>query len=688
MKKLLIVAAFFASFVLSGCQKDAAVERDPPGMTTSNFTLSFQDLPGNMASSTSQFFDGEAVYLCGRELNETPVLGKLLGAEFDKYPVPEGISYLHACCKAEEELAVVAGDFPAAGHDAAGQFCESPQENYALYLLRYDEAGNLIGQVPIDFSNESGVNVSSARYLDGFFYLLSPNALIQIDSSGQVKNSLCPDGLSFISQCIVQDWVAVCYYDITEGTTKISLISPDTDLRLETIFSDASIIVSGIGVSELGELLLIADHAVCSYSQVNNTLEEVYDFYESGVLDAEYSNIFEFNGNYWLGRSFQKNIIGLVYEETAEKKPLILWTFYVDKYLEKLVTGFNQTHSDYQIQVEDVGNIEDSQLKAKIISGAGPDLYLPGSSGRFSELNSEAVFEDLAPFIQNSSSVSEENLILPLVASVNSGDRIFQFPVTFILYTAVCKNDIATASTMSLDELNNLPQVQNGEVSIVPSYLGSEGAWSWLSNLYICKYLDRENDSCNFETDEFIELLEFCATINKTPQSQNIPSIYNFEWIPGTLRMLYYQKTYGESFELNTAFGSGFGVEMSFAISNTSKNKDGAWKFIEYCHFADIAGEGFSLPASAARLDKLLDEACSSGVWWPETRQYIPLSSYTADMLKDAIYRTKNTYASDGIIQNIMQEEANKFFAGDRSAEETASMIQSRVAIYLSEQYG
>ena len=36
----------------------------------------------------------------------------------------------------------------------------------------------------------------------------------------------------------------------------------------------------------------------------------------------------------------------------------------------------------------------------------------------------------------------------------------------------------------------------------------------------------------------------------------------------------------------------------------------------------------------------------------------------------------------------IMDEEAEKFFAGDRDAAETAWIIQSRAGIYLMEQYG
>ena len=39
-------------------------------------------------------------------------------------------------------------------------------------------------------------------------------------------------------------------------------------------------------------------------------------------------------------------------------------------------------------------------------------------------------------------------------------------------------------------------------------------------------------------------------------------------------------------------------------------------------------------------------------------------------------------------ITRIMNEEVQKFFAGERSAEDTAAILQSRVSIFLSEQYG
>lgn len=75
------------------------------------------------------------------------------------------------------------------------------------------------------------------------------------------------------------------------------------------------------------------------------------------IFEGKYVSVFSISENYILDRPFQKNITGLTYGEIVEKEPLLLWTHYVDKYLEKLVSGFNQTHSDYQIQVENVGNV-------------------------------------------------------------------------------------------------------------------------------------------------------------------------------------------------------------------------------------------------------------------------------------------------------------------------------------------
>ena len=62
------------------------------------------------------------------------------------------------------------------------------------------------------------------------------------------------------------------------------------------------------------------------------------------------------------------------------------------------------------------------------------------------------------------------------------------------------------------------------------------------------------------------------------------------------------------------------------------------------------------------------------------------LSQEDRDFLSDYILScdTMGSTADDDVI-NICAEEAGEYFAGERSAEETAQIIQSRVSILISE---
>ena len=51
-------------------------------------------------------------------------------------------------------------------------------------------------------------------------------------------------------------------------------------------------------------------------------------------------------------------------------------------------------------------------------------------------------------------------------------------------------------------------------------------------------------------------------------------------------------------------------------------------------------------------------------------------------------FSTVDTIARyDESLTDIINEEANNYFKGTKSVDETASLIQSRASIYLSEQY-
>ena len=55
-------------------------------------------------------------------------------------------------------------------------------------------------------------------------------------------------------------------------------------------------------------------------------------------------------------------------------------------------------------------------------------------------------------------------------------------------------------------------------------------------------------------------------------------------------------------------------------------------------------------------------------------------------MINDVIYQGEFVYMEvDSYIRSILQEEAAAYFAGDKTAEETARVIQSKVQLILEE---
>lgn len=62
------------------------------------------------------------------------------------------------------------------------------------------------------------------------------------------------------------------------------------------------------------------------------------------------------------------------------------------------------------------------------------------------------------------------------------------------------------------------------------------------------------------------------------------------------------------------------------------------------------------------------------------------MSQEQADQILDLINATTAVYGYDESILNIISDEAAAYFAGEKSLDDTANMIQSRVNLYVAEQ--
>ena len=166
----------------------------------------------------------------------------------------------------------------------------------------------------------------------------------------------------------------------------------------------------------------------------------------------------------------------------------------------------------------------------------------------------------------------------------------------------------------------------------------------------------------------------------------------------GEMNLIGYPTTKGSVARVNAM--------SSFSILSSSEHKDACWDFIS-SFFTEDAQSGrfiYGIPALQSVLDKRLDETMSDPYWEDQNgkKETYKRSAYIGGKDIEIANLTKaerdeiaayiesvgagTSYRYEAEVSNIINEEVTAFFAGSRSAQETADLIQNRVSILVSEQ--
>ena len=245
---------------------------------------------------------------------------------------------------------------------------------------------------------------------------------------------------------------------------------------------------------------------------------------------------------------------------------------------------------------------------------------------------------------------------------------------------------------------------------------------------YMCysnldQFVDWSTGECSFDSEDFIKILEFVNTFpaeydweaegnTYVPDSQRIRAgeqmlatsyIYDFEYF------LVDQLQYGDEityvgYPSSDGSGSSFSLQDSYAMSSKCANKEGAWEFMRQFLTEKYQEESWgNLPTNQARMDAMMKEAMTQETttdengniinvplttWYVDDQEYevYAMTQEQADELMQIINSTHKISRYDENISGIIGEEVEAYFAGQRSVQDTANMIQSRVKLYVNEQ--
>ena len=343
-----------------------------------------------------------------------------------------------------------------------------------------------------------------------------------------------------------------------------------------------------------------------------------------------------------------------------------------------------------------------------MLAGTGPDILVNfGGSPAF---QSEGILMDLTPYLSGDAGLPDSSYYGTLLHAYENNGKIFHLPTNVELQgfwgNKKYLPDITAVSDSDLDAISKrLPE----NMQILPP-MEYEDLLEDLLSQRLDRYIDPQNGRCDFTDASFSELLE---TVKKFGSHVEEPDVEEYEeamakepttllreemvaMIPCTISSPSdYQKclslqngnrgvyAYGDTgvsgtdgnITQNRVAGMAVDSRMTVAISSNTFYAQDSWDFIRtlfseenQMNFAESLG---GIPVSRSAVDILCEK---NGMTEQEKSAFA-----------EELERTHEIRVLDDAVMDIVKEEAEGYFLGQKDLNTVVCTIQNRVATVLKE---
>lgn len=457
----------------------------------------------------------------------------------------------------------------------------------------------------------------------------------------------------------------------------------------------------------------------------------------------------------------------------VNKTVLTFACMYLDWNMRDAIVKFNRASNTHRIVVRDYSeyNTDDDynagiqKLNTEMLSGKLPDMIdINTYSMPVEQYAAKGFLTDLYELIDADADLSREDFVQPVLKALESADgKLYQLPRTFAVSTAIALDKVAgDYDTWNLAAVKDaMTKLQDG-ASVFDVYRTKSDILQTCISRNIDAFVDWENGSAHFDSDEFKALLEFAnqfpetydwenATDEENDSAQNRMNsgkqlmtdmyvssfedmLYQLTGYNGGVKFVGYPSEDGTS-------NHTFQIDGSIAISSTCADKTAAWNFMKQFLTEDYQSGSnvWNFPINQKAFDQKMKDAMTeeyqtdengnvvkdengnpiripkmtyyttdagggvafaattetaastvviggSGVNEDGSISIYAMTQEQADQILDLINATTAVYGYDESILNIISDEAAAYFAGEKSLDDTANMIQSRVNLYVAEQ--
>ncbi len=425
------------------------------------------------------------------------------------------------------------------------------------------------------------------------------------------------------------------------------------------------------------------------------------------------------------------------YSESKQKKRLILAANYISDDIKTQILKYNKGSEDYHIEIKSYSTYEDpqKQMNLDIISGTIPDIIELNGLSKDTYVK-KGILTDLYPFMEKDNEVKKEDFVDSIISLTEHDGKLYYMPTSFSIASLVgSKKIFGDMEGWTYEEMEEKYKELPKDGTFME---GMTSEW-FIQNMLSSQmkdFINFETGEVNLDSEEFIHMLEFSKNFQTSDEyikeqeengwkSEDIYKLvksgklllrnmylYDFSDIQVNEKLYKSQGGYTvisqPSKDRNNKLAMGSG-DACLAISEKCDDKEGAWKFLRGLYTYEYQKKAFKyngFPVRKDALDKKIEYAMATKKYKDDdgtevipiqgdsysmdsfTVELKPYTKTQMDLFRSMVDRigkenSYDTFYND--ITEMINEETKAFFAGDKTAKETAEVLQSRVKIYVSE---
>lgn len=412
-------------------------------------------------------------------------------------------------------------------------------------------------------------------------------------------------------------------------------------------------------------------------------------------------------------------LCGCQQNATPQEKNIITIATDVETEISEAVLLFNETHDECQIRIKSYLPEDIDRLNAEMSSGDFPDMFCFGSNFFFGRsafqpeiYEAKGMLADVYSFIDGDQELSRESFLPNVLKAVESDDgALYMIPAAFWIDVVVGDSAVVGEKIgWTFAEMQEV-LVANPKVKCAfGPYMTQDYLLGFLLSYNYDVFVDWENGTNRFDTDEFRDVLSFVKShyeeIPAAEERSEYDLIQDGEQIlmygkQGRIDSIqkYYQYFATEDitfvgFPTASGAGNAFNFDLSFAISSHTEYGELCWEFIRDFLMDDY--DKFPFPVNKVAFQNRLNNVgeyeepgASITIGTGDSSfkvTYVEATEEQIEKIAELVSSLDRATTYDSAMFEIVWEEAQTYFAGDKSLEAVSEQISARVSIYMAEQ--